>query len=182
MRDDKDRSGKWMIARFGGSILRLGGVGGFQRWQPHQAEVVQPKQLPDGFLDVFFSGRRRPDPFLWEIATDPEQRVREQVLRDALLVFLDRRVLPDVVPLALRPKGSLRLDGNQELQSQHGSTRITCSWRVVEFWTVPADELLAREDPGSIPWVPLTHGGRMRSTRSGCATSLANGRTWRGTV
>src|SRR5438309_10722704 len=105
MRDDKDRSGKWLIDHCGGSALRLAGVTGFQRWRPHQAEVVQPKQLPDGFLEVFFAGRPEPDPFLLEIATFPERRVEEQVLRDALLVFLDRRMLPDVITLVLRPKG-----------------------------------------------------------------------------
>jgi hypothetical protein len=30
-------------------------------------------------------------------------------------------------------------------------------WKVVELWTVPAEELLAAGDVGMIPWVPLTH-------------------------
>jgi hypothetical protein len=29
------------------------------------------------------------------------------------------------------------------------------TWRVVELWTVPAEELLAANDVGLIPWVPL---------------------------
>jgi hypothetical protein len=29
-------------------------------------------------------------------------------------------------------------------------------WRVVELWNVAADDLLAADDVGLIPWVPLT--------------------------
>jgi hypothetical protein len=156
VRDDKDRSGKWLIDHCGGSALRLAGVRGFQSWRPHQAEVVQPKQLPDGFLEVSFAARPEPDPFLLEIATYPERRAEEQVLRDALLVFLDRRIVPDVIRLVLRPKGKLRLGGEQKLESRHGWTEIACSWRVVELWTVPAEVLFEANDVGLIPWVPLT--------------------------
>lgn len=156
MRDDKDRSGKWLIDHYGDSALRLVGVTGFYKWRPHPAEVVQPKQLPDGFLEVFFDDRKEPDPFLLEIATYPEPRVKDQVLRDALFVLLDRRVVPDVITLVLRPKGKMRLGGEQKLESRHGWTQITCRWRVVELWTVPAEVLFEANDVGLIPWVPLT--------------------------
>jgi hypothetical protein len=156
VRDDKDRSGKWMIEHHGDGILRLGGVTGFRAWRAAQAEVVQPRQLPDGLLEVFFPDREGADPFLLEIATYPERRVEEQVLRDALLVYLARRTLPEVITLVLHPKGSFRLTGQQQWTSRHGLTQVACSWRVIELWTLPAEDLLAANDPGLIPWVPLT--------------------------
>jgi hypothetical protein len=155
MRDDKDRSGKWLIGHCGDALLRLAGVSGFRAWRAVAADVVQPRQLPDGLLDVFFNDRSEPDPFLVEIATYPEERLEEQVLRDALLVWLDRRVLPEVVTLVLHPRGNLRLSGTQQQTSRHGWTTIACTWRVVELWTVSAADLLAANDVGLIPWVPL---------------------------
>jgi hypothetical protein len=95
-----------MIGHFGDALLRLAGVHGFSNWRALAPEVVQPKQLPDGLLEVFFPGRSAADLFLLEIATFPERRIDEQVLRDALLVWLDRRVLPEVISVVLRPKGS----------------------------------------------------------------------------
>src|SRR5207245_1654286 len=37
-----------------------------------------------------------------------------------------------------------------------GWTSVSVSWRVVELWTLPAEQLLAANDVGLIPWVPLT--------------------------
>jgi predicted transposase YdaD len=44
-----------------------------------------------------------------------------------------------------------------EARSELGWTTLRCSWKVVELWQVPAEELLAVGDVGIIPWVPLTH-------------------------
>jgi len=43
-----DRSSKWLIQHHGDSMLRLAGVKNIQAWRPAQAEVVQPRRLPDG--------------------------------------------------------------------------------------------------------------------------------------
>jgi len=43
-----DRSSKWLIQHHGDSMLRLAGVKNTQAWRPAQAEVVQPRRLPDG--------------------------------------------------------------------------------------------------------------------------------------
>lgn len=155
MRDDKDRSSKWMIEHHGDSILRLAGVSGFREWRSAQADLVQPRQLPDGLLEVLFPERDNPDPFLLEIATYPEQRVADQAMRDALVVLLARRVVPEVITLVLHPKGNLRITGSQQQTSPHGLTQVSISWRVVELWTLPAESLLAANDVGLIPWVPL---------------------------
>lgn len=156
MRETKDRSSKWLIEHHGDSILFLAGVAGFSSWRAVQAEVVLPKQLPDGFLEVSFPGEAVSTPFLVEIAAYPDRRIEEQMLLDAVLVLADRRVLPEVLTLILHPLGTYRLSGTHQRTSAHGLSRMTFSWRVVELWTLSAADLLAANDVGLIPWVPLT--------------------------
>jgi hypothetical protein len=156
MREDKDRSGKWLLERHGDSALRLAGVTGFRAWRAVAAELVLPKQTPDGLLEVTFPDRPEPYPFLIEIATFPERRAEEQALRNALALYLQRGTLPEVVTLVLHPKGNYRLTGRQDRASPQGLTQVTWTWRVVELWTVPAETLLAADDVGLVPWVPLT--------------------------
>jgi hypothetical protein len=155
MHDDYDRSGKWLIRQHGGSVLRLAGLTGIVSWRPLPAEVVQPRQLPDGLLEVQLAGRAEPICCVVEVATYPERRVTEQVLRDALIVYLDRRELPEVVTLVLHPKGQVRVTGAEALTSVAGLTSWQVNWRVVELWTVPAEQLLAAGDVGLLPWVAL---------------------------
>jgi hypothetical protein len=155
MRDDKDRSSKWLIEHHGDSIVRLAGITGFRAWRPAQPEVVQPRQLPDGLLELFFPDRAEPDPTIVEITTYADRRDAEQVLRDALLVFADRRVPPEVITLVLRPHGTFRLSGAEQLTSRHGTLAIGFRWRVVELWTLPAADLLTAGDLGVVPWLPL---------------------------
>src|SRR5216683_400087 len=156
MREDKDRGSKWMIDHHGDSILRLGGVTNIRAWRAAQTTLVQPGQSPDGLLEVFLADEQTPVPFLVEVSTYPQQRSNEQVLRDVMMVFLDRHVVPEVITLVLHPKGQYCLTGTHEQASQLGWTRFTTNWRVVELWTVPAEELLAANDVGLMPWVPLT--------------------------
>jgi hypothetical protein len=40
--------------------------------------------------------------------------------------------------------------------SRHGLASLAGSFRVIELWKLDADELLAANDVGMIPWVPLT--------------------------
>ena len=47
-----DKSSKWLIQHHGDSILRLAGIVGIESWRPLQAEVVQPRQLPDGLIEA----------------------------------------------------------------------------------------------------------------------------------
>jgi hypothetical protein len=152
VRDDKDRSSKWLIEHHGDSIIWLGG---FRAWRPVQAEVVQRRQLPDGLLEVFFPDQTDADLFLLELATYPDRRIEEQVMRDATLVFIDRRVMPEVISLILRPHGTFRLTGTQQLTSRLGTLEITFKWRVIELWNVPAVDLLATNDVGLVPWATL---------------------------
>jgi hypothetical protein len=153
---DYDKTSKWLIQHHGDALLRIAGVRDLVAWRPLQAEVVQPRQLPDGLIEAQVAGEPEPRLFVLELATYPDRRVLEQVLRDMALVYLDRRVLPEVLTLVLRPKGRLRITGRQDLSSPHGWTRWRMNWRVVKLWTIPAEDLLATGELGAVPWVPLS--------------------------
>jgi hypothetical protein len=151
-----DRSSKWLIQHHGDAILRLAGVSDILSWRPLQAEVVQPRQLPDGLLEVKTVGVAEPNLYVLEIATYAEPRLNEQLVRDAALVYLDRRELPEVLTLILRPKGAVEISSVQVIESPRGWTRWQFQWRVVTLWTIRAEDLLNANDVGLIPWVPLT--------------------------
>jgi hypothetical protein len=160
-----DRGGKWLIQHHGGSLLKLGGAKRLRSWRAAQAEVVQARQLPDGLLEVEFDreagAEADPAPGLYvvEIATYPEKRLLEQVARDVASVFLDRGQVPEALTIVLRPhpKWSFQVAGEHELNSPQGWTKWQMSWRVVELWSIPAEQLLAAGDVGMIPWVPLSY-------------------------
>ena len=87
--------------------------------------------------------------------TYPDAGLIEQVVRDQTLVYLDRRVLPEVLVLVLHPKGRLQTAESTTVASPMGWSSWDLRWRVVELWTVPAEGLLALGDVGVMPWVPL---------------------------
>jgi hypothetical protein len=154
MREEKDRSAKWLIDHHGDSALRLGGVHGFTSWKPVHADLAHPRQLPDGLLEVQFPGEPTPELVVIEVATYPEARVQEQALRDAAIVLLDRRVVPEVILLVLHPKGNLHVQDSHEATSRRGRTGLRGRWTVVELWTLSAEQLLATQDIGLVPWAP----------------------------
>ena len=117
--------------------------------------IVHPRRLPDGLLEVTFAGQAAPDLFLIEIATYAERRVPDQMADDIALVLLERRMLPELLTVVLHTRGNARVGDSYELRSRLGWTRLAVAWRVVELWNVPAEQLLAANDIGLIPWVPL---------------------------
>ncbi len=137
--------------------LRMAGIVGIETWRPLQAEVVQPRQLPDGLIEALLQGQLESSLFVLELATYPESRIAEQVLRDMTLVYLDRRVVPDVITLVLHPRGNLQVTGSLEMMSPGGMTQWSVRWKVVQLWSIPAETLLDAHDVGLVPWVPLTH-------------------------
>jgi hypothetical protein len=151
-----DKSSKWMIQHHGNSMLRLADIENIQSWRPAQAELVQPRQLPDGLLEVQLLGETRSDLFLLEVATYPERRVGRQLTRDVMFVFLDQGELPEAIVLVLRPKGKYRAVRGTNLRSRHRLSSCGLKWRVVELWKVSGERLLEGHDVGLIPWVPLT--------------------------
>lgn len=148
-----DKSSKWLIQHHGDAILRLAGINNLVRWNPRQAELVQPTQLPDGLIEAQLEGETEPDLFLIEIATYPERRVVEQVQRNLALTWLDRHLVPEVLVLVLCPRGVYRIPASHALQSRRGWASWQTGWKVVELWELPAATLLAAGDPGLVPWV-----------------------------
>src|SRR6266851_7743359 len=137
-----DRSSKWLIEHHGDAILRLGGVENIRSWRAVHAELVQPKQIPDGLLEGRLADRAEPSLFVVEISTYPRQSNYEQALRDALIVYLGRGKLPELLTVILRPESNKRVSGTHEVASAEGWTRLRLKWRVVKLWTVPAQQLL----------------------------------------
>ena len=111
--------------------------------------------MPDGLLDVTFAGKTTPDPFLIEIEDYPDQETVEQIRRDLAMVLLTRNVIPDMLVVMLLPKGNLRIDPEQIATSAHGWTELGVKVRVVNMWTIPAEDLLAADDVALVPWAPL---------------------------
>jgi hypothetical protein len=155
-RHELDKSSKWLVQRQGKGILYLGGAREVRSCKALQAEIVQPRQLPDGLLEVVFQGRKKPDYVVVEVATYPDKRLAEQVVDDLMLAYPHLRVLPELLTVVLRPRGRFRVSGRQELQSRLQWSELTCRWKVVELWTLSAEDLLAAGDVGLVPWVPLT--------------------------
>ena len=70
-----DKTSKWLIQHRGNSILRLYGVSNIAAWTSLQAELLHPRQLPDGVLSVLENGQSKPDTYILEIASYPDARV-----------------------------------------------------------------------------------------------------------
>src|SRR5687768_14837887 len=100
-----DKSSKGLIEEQGASVLYLAGERSVLSCRALQAEVVQPRQLPDGLLEVTYAGRPEPSLVLVEVATYPEKRVPRQVYDDIMLVRQSRGVLPETVVFVLRQRG-----------------------------------------------------------------------------
>ncbi|MBA4192293.1 MAG: hypothetical protein C0467_30350 [Planctomycetaceae bacterium] len=155
MRQDKDRSSKWLLSHHADAILKLGGITGFTSWKAIQPETIAPRRLPDGLIEVRYPGETEPTLVLVEIESYPASDVDRQVLDELMLIAVDRKVMPDVVSLVLKPKGNVAVTGSAESVSRRGGTRIGGSWPVVRMWELDAEELFAAGDAGLIPWVPL---------------------------
>lgn len=156
MRQDKDRCGKWLIDSHGDAILKLANISGFVSWRAVQSELVAPRRLPDGLIEATFPNQSQPDLFIIEIETYVDRSIAPQVFEDILLTRLERGVVPDTIVLVLRPKGKIDVERQITESSQHALTTLGASWRVIELWKLNAEDLLAANEVGLIPWIPLT--------------------------
>ncbi|HUG93199.1 MAG TPA: DUF4351 domain-containing protein, partial [Planctomycetaceae bacterium] len=146
---------KWLIQHHGDSVLRLAGIDDIESWTPLQTEEVQPRRIGDGLLEVFRRGRVDASLFLVELATRPEERVRKQLADGAMLVFLDRGRLPEVICFVLSKQARRSVPKGIVVESPDGHTRLRMNWTVVELWKIPAESLLEVGDVGLVPWIPL---------------------------
>jgi len=146
-----DRGSKWIVAKHGDLLLKVAGITDIPKWRALASDIVQPRQLPDGLIEVEReSGTAL---YLIEIATYPDRRVAEQVFDDLSLVYQNRRVLPEAIVFVLRPKGNARVA--QDFVVTSGSTELSGRWKVIELWTLSAEELLKTGEPALMPLVPL---------------------------
>jgi hypothetical protein len=150
-----DRGSKWLIESHGDAILRIAGITDVRDWRAAPAEVVQPRQYPDGLLDVRRAGDDRPYPYVVEVETYPKSDTPRKLLDDVALVLMARGLLPDVVVLVLHPWGNVEIEDRIEVVSRGKLTRLAGTWHIVKLWEQPAAALLATGDPGVMPWVPL---------------------------
>jgi hypothetical protein len=118
-------------------------------------EIVQNRRYPDGLLQAFLGNAPKPRHVLVEIATFPERRALKQATDDLALAYSALGQLPELLMLVLCPKGKFRIDGKHTVQSKLGLARLQAEWKVIELWTLSAEEYLAQGDVGTLPWVPL---------------------------
>lgn len=153
---ERDIAGKWLIGFHADTLVRLAGIRRIVSWKAVQAEPVEPRRLPDGLIEVHCRGRSQPILVALEVSTYPYTRLAKQAADYALLIYLARGVVPEVVTLILRPKGRKPAPRELVIPSEAGTTSIRVEWKVIELWKVPASELLAAGDIGLIPLVPLS--------------------------
>ena len=104
-----------------------------------------------------FADRPEPGLVLVEVATYPEKRVVGQMQDGIRLVRQVHGILPEAVVLCLCPRGDYRVPGRAEERSSLGWTSEALAWKVVELWTLSAEELLAAPNVGVVPWATLGH-------------------------
>jgi hypothetical protein len=153
---ERDKGGKWLICFHADALVRLAGIRRIVSWKAVQAEPVEPRRLPDGLIEVHRRGRPLPILVALEVSTYPYERLAKQAADDALLIYLVRGVVPEVVTLILRPRGRKPVPRELVIRSEEGTASIRVEWKVIELWKVPAAELLAAGDIGLIPLVPLS--------------------------
>ena len=150
-----DKSSKWLVDHQGKALAVVGGIKGVVSCKAVHAEVVQPRQLPDGLLEVWLHGEKEPALLFVEFCTYPESRVPKQMHDDIQMVRQARGVLPDVLALVLCPKGQMVVPDQYAETSRLGFTRTAVGWKVQELWKLDAEEMLGYPDVGVVPLVPL---------------------------
>lgn len=155
-----DASSKWLIEHLGEAIPRLCGLTGVRSCKAVHSERVRLGQLPNGPIEAVLEGDPESRLFLVEMAAFPEPRVVQQHARGATPGYVDRGIVPEVVAVVLHRRGRRPVPPQWSKSSRFQSTEIAIRWRIVELWKLSAEKLLAREDPGLVPWsVPCSFDG-----------------------
>lgn len=150
-----DGGSKYLLEHHGRSLALLGGLTDVISCKSVQSELVHTVQIPDGLLEVKLRGRKEPLPLLIEFCTYPSSQTPGQLMDDVMMVWLARRVLPEVLVFVLCPKGNLEVPRRHALHSEMGWTRGAFEWKVEELWKRSAEEALAMPDVGAVPWAVL---------------------------
>ena len=151
----KDKSERWLLQHQAGSILRLAGISGFTTWTVEESSLIAPRRLPDGLVNVNFPDREKPVPVLIEIESYANKDAERQMFEDLLLARLELGVIPEGICVVLQPKGRVRVREKMVATSTLGTSEVLATWKVVEVWNLKAEDLLAQNDLGLLPLVPL---------------------------
>ncbi len=153
-RGEKDHCANWMIQHYSAAMLRLLGLSAVRSCRTAHPRLTLPQAIPDGLLEVLLSDGDEPLPFLLEIETYPSKETDEQLARDLDLAALALGTLPDAAVIVLCPRGKRQAAGRAQHSTLGWSSRRH-RWRRLEMWKVPADDLLALNEVGLVPLVPL---------------------------
>jgi hypothetical protein len=153
-RGEKDHGTNWMIQHHPAALLRFLGVPDVRSCRTAHPRLTLPQAIPDGLLEARLPGHDQPLPFLLEVEAYPSPETDEQMARDLDLAELALGVLPDAAVIVLCRRGRRQAPGRAQ-QSALGWSVRRHRWRVVELWKVPAEELLAMNEVGLVPFVPL---------------------------
>ena len=123
-----DRSSKGIIQHHGRQILRLAGVRDVVSCRALQAEVVQPRQLPDGLLEVQLAGKNTADLHLVEISTYREAAYSSTIgCRSARLVKRPSKVpLADFVSERMLPSPIMNCTTSCALPKRSSTSSFSC--------------------------------------------------------
>jgi len=175
-----DIGSKWPLHNQGRGAAIVGGLKNVLRTEPMPGEVIQNRRYPDGLLRAYLDDDPKPHHLLIEIATYPEKRALKQALDDLTLAYSALGHLPDMLMLVLRPKGQIRIEGRLVIESEFGCSELAVKWKVVELWTLPAEQFLAEGDVGVMPWVPLMRfDGPAESLLARCADKIERKAGWK---
>ncbi len=153
-RGEKDHGTNWLIQNQATALVRLLGLA------PRTCRTVHPRltlpqAIPDGLLELTLPDFDRPVPLLLEIETYPSADTNEQMSRDLDLAALALGKLPDAAVIVLCRRGKDQV-AQRTQQSLLGWSQRKHRWRVLELWNVPAEQLLAMNEVGLLPLIPLT--------------------------
>src|SRR5689334_11666730 len=96
-----DRSGQWLLEYHGSSVLWLADVSGVVSCRALKDEVVLPKLVPDGLLEVRRAGVAELPLYLVEIFTYPCAAALTKMMQNLALVYAARRTWPEHVAIYL---------------------------------------------------------------------------------
>lgn len=153
-RGEKDHGTNWLIQHHPDALLRLLGLTSVRGCRSAHARLTLPQALPDGLLEVSLSDHDEPVPFLLEVEAYPYRETEEQLSRDLDLAQMALGVLPDAAVIVLCRRGRRQASERTQRSALVWSLRRH-RWKVLELWKVPAEHLLALNDVGVIPVVPL---------------------------
>ncbi|MBW3595839.1 MAG: DUF4351 domain-containing protein [Planctomycetes bacterium] len=149
-----DRSSKWLIQHHGDSILRLASITSSAGAQ-HKRRSCSRGSFPMDCWTCACAARIRTTCFYGKLRHFRSGGQPTNLVRDTMIVCLDRHELPEVIVLVLRPKGRYRIPTQSRLRSRRGYSSCTVRWTVIELWRLPAEKLLEAGDVGLTPWVML---------------------------